>query len=133
MRIEAECWRHNKHNSELLLESSVSVRPGTHENVIFLFPTKILVVGTVDQKRGKVMIAGKVNGIKAVRYEEEEDYRGENIIVAQNYTIEIVGTQELSIYKGKGKKQKEVRIFIDPDEAEPPEEFVDGPSLIKSA
>ena len=112
MRVEVECYKQIRRSSVLV--NSLTIHVGDIKKIDFLEPIRILVFGAVDNKSGKVIIAGKDRSINVFRYEGEEDGDGKEMDVT--HPIAISGDQELSIFRKRGKVTKEVNIFIDSSE-----------------
>jgi hypothetical protein len=111
LRLEAECG-YDDQNDDMV--KAYSVKSGEFQNIDFLGSTKVSIFGPdLNKGSGRVIMSGKSRGIKAIKYENEEDNEGKVIDI--KHPIDIFGKEELSIFINKKINKKEIFIYLSSD------------------
>lgn len=113
LTVEVECYL-IKRRKDVLIESH-SVFRGDIKGIDFLRPSGIMVFGPIDNKRGRVIISKKDNGLDVFKWDADHTEGRE---VDAKRPIEIFEGEELSIGRNRGRVTKEIVIYVESNDEE---------------
>lgn len=115
MNVEAKCLVFRRTKGEKVLKSHV-VSPGNYKKIDFLGKVGVTVYCSLERKMGGVSIKDLNGKVKVYRYRNRNEPTG--VEMNPDSFIEIAGEQQLSIVLNKRKPEKEILIFLAPEDTD---------------
>lgn len=109
MTVEAQCYTRRGH-SKFNLEETIIVSRGGHNNTEFLGEKAQVVLYCNEANTiGTVSVDGEKNSIKAKRYRDRKDRKGQKLNI--DSPIRLTGDERVAIFSRK----KQIVVFLNPE------------------